>query len=129
LYVLTHHYNQIDSQDIASLPSKVIDAQVTEYDRLIMLANTLNQSLLAEALSEAKTRIYAAKRKYDDLLSAEASSKTTVTSNNKENDDLPVTETSFHIAAVVDQTTIKIWRAMKQLWIYSKIQARQSRKG
>ncbi|CEG79673.1 hypothetical protein RMATCC62417_14113 [Rhizopus microsporus] len=46
-------------------------------------------------------------RKYDDLLSAEASSNIAVTGNNKENGDLPVTETSPHIAAVVDQTTNK----------------------
>jgi hypothetical protein len=41
------------------------------------------------------------------LLSAEASSNTAVIGNNKESDDLPVTETSSHKAAVVDQTTNK----------------------
>lgn len=74
LYVLALHKHQIDSQDIARLPMKLIDSQITEYDRLFTLANSLNQSELVEAISEAKTRICMTKRKYDDCFAAENSS-------------------------------------------------------
>ena len=76
LYTLALHHQQIDCQDITSLPLKLINSQITEFDRLITLASTLNQPLLLEAVNEAKSRIYATKRKYVDLLTAESLSNT-----------------------------------------------------
>lgn len=56
LYNLGLHHHQIDAQDVASLPSKLIESQIIEYDRLATLANTLNQPLLVHAVNEAKSR-------------------------------------------------------------------------
>lgn len=87
LHILALHFHQIDFQDITYLPLKLINSQIAEYDKLITLANTLNQPQLVEAVKESKSRIYGTKRKYDDCLNAEVSFNSTV-SNNNENDDL-----------------------------------------
>ncbi|CAO3701880.1 unnamed protein product [Rhizopus stolonifer] len=92
LYALASHHHQIDSQDIVRLPMKLIDSQITEYDRLLTLANSSNQPQLVEAINEAKTRIYTIKRKYDDCFTAEDSSDKVVAGND-ENDDLLDAET------------------------------------
>lgn len=42
-----------------------------EYDRLITLANTLDQLLLEEAANNAKSRTLTMKRKYEDSFTAE----------------------------------------------------------
>lgn len=78
LYALALHYHQIDAQDIASLTSKLIGSQIIKYDRLVTLANTLNQPLLVQAVNEAKSRIYETKRSYTDLLTNKASCNATV---------------------------------------------------
>ena len=74
LYVLALHQHQIDSQDVVHLPLKLIDSQITEYDRLLTLANSLNQPRLVEAITGAKSRICTTKRKYGDCFTVENTS-------------------------------------------------------
>lgn len=58
LYILTLHYHQIDSQNVTTLQTELINTEITEYDRLTTLVNTLKQpKLVEEAISEAKSRI------------------------------------------------------------------------
>ncbi|KAG1041266.1 hypothetical protein G6F43_012122 [Rhizopus delemar] len=111
LYILTLHYHQIDSQNIATLPVRLIDTQITEYDRLITLASTLEQPELVEAISEAKSRICTTKRKYADLLANEASAN----DDKEENDDFLGAETSeasaSNTVAVVERATNENYEA------------------
>lgn len=67
---------------------KLIACQITEYDQLLMLATSLNQPQQVKAISEAKTRIYTTKRKYDDCYTAEDSSNKVVNDNDAETSEV-----------------------------------------
>lgn len=56
-------WEQIDSTN-KDTPSNLTDLQLMQYDRLVALASTFNQSIMEEVVNEAKSRTLTIKIRY-----------------------------------------------------------------
>lgn len=111
LYTLSLFQQQIETVN-KDTPLKLIDLQLMEYDRLKMLANSLEQPVFERAIDDAKSRALTIKRKYEDWFTPPVPASSTTSHVGKNNDTYKAA-----MAFVVEFKQKKVEQQKRMDWV------------